>query len=388
MAHSLNPLNICRPKTEGKRYYAPTSLEGIIQCPRRRHLQKLYNKKLTWPDFAKGTHLHIKLEELRTHPFRNLKGKRKRYSSAETFANVIANDWQRSAIKEGKIRGDKILWEYENQPYVMKNEIKEIALRVYPILMEEAETVIIFSYKTQQGNLSIRNAYDFEFVYKGRGFTGEIDEIRKEGDKIIIRDYKSGRWQFIENKKEYALQPTEYTFAVCYEALTNEQFRNALSISLEQAQEWIKNPEKMSDHVIFEYFMLDKCTEWNKEKKEYVIVEKNPAIRPSRKEFHYKELCLEINSAEASLNDMQDKNYYPARRGKHCDRCFYQKECDKMTENTDVHTYQATFDEYFISKRKNFIPLDQLKNLAPNKKEYKEAEFGFMKQVKKEERKK
>ena len=312
MVRRLNPLTICRPIVENKRYYAPTTLESIIECPRRRYLQKTFNKKLTWPDFAKGTHLHRKIAELRTHHLRHLKGKKKRYGSAEAFANVVANDWQRVPINQGMIDKNKILWDetLPNQPYILKSEIHEIALRIYPLLMAELETVIIFANKTQKDALSIRTAYNFEFVYKGRGFTGEIDEIRKANNKIIIRDYKSGKWSFIEKKQEYAHQPTEYTFAICYESLVNEQFRKAIGISFEQAQSWIAKPELMSENIEFEYFMLDICKEWDKEKKEYLKIDKNHIIKVQRNEFNYKELCLGIDMAEALLTDMKDQGYY------------------------------------------------------------------------------
>ncbi len=380
MARPINPLLIGRPEIEGMIYYSPTGLEAVLECPRRRYFQKHERKKLTWPDFAKGTHLHRKIEELRLHHLR----KRARYKSAEAFANVIANDWQRNVIKEGKIRGDKIVWKDEKQPYIIKAEIKEIGLRAYPLLMKEAETnpPIIFSNLTKKGNIVYRTAYEFEFIYKGRGFSGEIDEIRKENDKIIIRDYKTGKWKFIEDKQGYAFQPTEYEFAVCYLCNTDETFRKILGVTKEEAESWIKEPESMSDNIIFEYYMLDLPREWDDKIKEYVIINKNsgPVIKVERENFHYKELCLNIDGANAMLSDMSDKNYYTPIRGYHCNRCFYQKECENMTKKTDVHLRQITLQEYIskINQTKNYIIPDSI----PLKQEIKQAEFDFVRGTK------
>ena len=303
---------------------SPTGLETLLQCPRRRYLQKKF--KLTSAEFAKGTHLHRKIEELRTNHLRCYLGKNSRYNSAKAFANIVANDWQRGPIKEGKIRGDKILWKDEKQPYYIKKQIKEICLRAYLILMEEAEKnpPIIFEKRSKNGNRKFKTAYEFEIIYKGRGFEGEIDEIRKEEDKIIIRDYKTGRWHFIEDKLEYAFQQTEYEFAVCSllagDGEVSEEFRKIMNISKEQANSWIKKPEELSEHIIFEYFMLDLPQKWNEEEKKFVTIENvNPIIKaPNKREFNYKELCQNIDIGHAITREIEDQKYYPPWRGRHC----------------------------------------------------------------------
>ncbi len=367
-------------------YYSPTGLESILECPRRRYLNKKFRKKLTWPDLAKGTHMHRKIEELRLHHLRKSMGKNNRYNSAEAFANVIANDWQQGPIKEGKIRGDVILWDEDDksQPYRIKEEIRKIGLRIYPILIKEQEKnpPFIFTNLTKKGNINYNTSYEFEFTYKSRGFTGEIDEIRKEDDKIVIRDYKTGKWKFVEDKQEYAFQPTEYLFAVCLLSKKDETFRKILGITEEQVNSWIKEPELLSDNIIFEYFMTDLPTEWDKEKKEFVVVEENPnpIIRVERNIRHYRELCLGINAANAWQSDMKDRNYITPIKGTHCKRCFYQQECDEMTIDTDVHIRQSILSDYIgvIRRPKNYINPDSL----PIKLETIQSQFDFMKEVK------
>lgn len=365
------------------RKWSPTGLDSFLECPKRRFLHKKLNKKLTWPDFAKGTHMHRKIEELRTNHLRPLLEKNSRYNSAEAYANVVANDWRQGAIKECKIRGDKILWENENQPYIIKNELKEICLRIYPILMEEAEKTqaIIFKNITKKGNISFRTAYEFEFVYKGRGFSGEIDEIRKENDKIIIRDYKTGKWRYIEDRLNYAFQPTQYEFTACAlligEDKTSEEFREALGITEEQAKSWIKKPDEMSENILFEYFMLDLPQVWDKEKKEWTtLYDKNPIIRVERKNSHYKELSQNIDIANIIQSEIEDRAYYPPFRGHHCKRCFYQKECDEMTENTALQQQSLLYDFINTKQRK------QIK-ISPLEEELSQTQFDFMKEVKK-----
>ncbi len=365
-------------------HYSPTGLESELECPRRRFLHKKFKKKLTWPDLAKGTHMHRKIEELRLHHLRKYMGKNPRYLSAKAFANVIANDWHQGPIKKGEIKGDKIMWEDEKQPYRIKEEIKEIGLRIYPTLMEEHEKnpPIIFTHQTKSGNIVYHASYEFGFSYRSRGFTGEIDEIRKEEDKIIIRDYKTGRWKFIEDKQEYAFQPTEYVFAVSFLLQGDEIFRKYLGITKEQVESMIKEPELIGENLIFEYFMTDLPTEWDKEKKKYIIVEKNPIIKVKRENFHYKELCLNINAANGLQTDMSDRNYIVPFRGNHCKRCFYQEECDEMTRNTEVHLRRSLILDY-IGRNKNprkYITPDSL----PIKQEIKQMQFDFMKEIKRQ----
>jgi hypothetical protein len=382
MARFLNPLTHLREKQEGFRYHSPTGLETIIQCPRRRYLDKKVKKKVTSPSLAKGTHMHNRIEELRLHPYRKQLGKNQRYSSAKTFANVVGGDWHRQAINEGEMQGKKILWEYENQKYVLKNEIKEMCLRIYPILMKEQEEnpPVVFKFYTKKGNIRFRTGYEFELIYKGRGLRGEIDEIRKEKDKIIVRDYKTGKWQFIEGKLDYAYQPTVYDLITCLECLNNEKFRNSLDITEEQAKNWIKNPEKMSEHIIFEYFMLDLPTEWNREKKEWETVEKDPIIRVKRSEFQYKELCQNIDYINIILSNLQDQRFYPALRGRHCNWCFYDgEECIEETNNANIEIRQKTFPEYLNSKNREYI----IQNADKESPEITQTKFEFMKKVKK-----
>ena len=365
-------------------YYSPTGLEGLLQCPRRKILHKKFKKRFTWPDLAKGTHLHRKIEEFRLHHLRKSIGKNNRYNSAEAFANVIANDWARGPIKNGEIRGDVILWDKDDiaQPYKIKQEIKEIGLRIYPVLMKEQEEnpPIIFTHLTKERNIKYNTSYEFKFSYKGRGFTGEIDEIRKEGDKFVIRDYKSGKWKFIEDKLNYAYQATEYLIAFSFLALRDEVFRKTLGITKEEAESVIKDPELNSHNLIFEYFMLDLPTKWDKEKREFIVIEKNPIIRVERENLHYRELCLGMNSASAWQLDMNDRNYSTPIKGNHCNRCFYQQECDEMTRDTDVHLRQALLIDFIGVNRKpkNYINSDSLPIIS----ETKQAEFEFMKEIK------
>lgn len=135
----------------------------------------------------------------------------------------------------------------------------------------------------------------------------------------------------------------------------------------------------MSKNVIFEYFMLDLPTEWDKEKREYVVVEKNQIIRVERENLHYKELCLGIDAANALLSDMDDRNYYTPIKGDHCKRCFYRQECDEMTRRTEVHTTQVLLSDMIkIEKPKNYIIPDSI----PIIRETKQTEFDFMRGIK------
>ncbi len=150
------------------KYWSPTKLEDFYRCPRGRFLEKLLHKPLITPALAKGIHIHSAFDSLRLHHLRE----RKRWSSPETFANVIANDWIRGPVKTGQIRGKTILWEFEGQQYVIKESIRERCRKAYSILIEEAQPLLFLkksaTIETPE-HKKYTTARRFEFVGEANG---------------------------------------------------------------------------------------------------------------------------------------------------------------------------------------------------------------------------
>ena len=370
MLIKTNSINKINPTIQ---YWSATSLEDFFRCPRGWFLERNKRKKITTPPLAKGTHCHSKGEELRLHHLRT----KARYKSAESFGNVIANDWQRGPMKEGKIRGNKILWEYETQPYVIKEEIRSLGKKHYPILMGE-EPPILFQKSNINNETPIHKrftiAHRFKYIFQGRALSGEIDEIRPNHK---VRDYKTGKWGFIEKKLEFSLQPTYYLLTFCILCNKDETFREMMGVKKEEAEHWAGNPDFISERIKFEYYMLDPCTEWDKEKKEWIVVEKSPIIEDSRSNFGYKNLCQRIDTATEMLTYMRDQNTYPAFP-ETCIKCsLYKEECNKMTENLDINRRQMTLWDYI-----NASPKTKLKSNLRDEK-VSQAKFDFMNQLEK-----
>ena len=338
-----------RISKDGIMYWSPTKLSLFLECARRDFFNWAQNKNFTTVPLAVGTHIHKKSSELILNPLRD----KSRYNSAKSYANVIANDWQRGAIKEGKIRGDIILWDWEVQKwrererkkgsteeeinrinentikYSAKARIKEIALRTYPIITEERP--ILFDSNTKLGKSVSHN---FKFALRGRGFKGEIDEILPGR---VIRDFKTGLWGGIESMLEYNPQPTFYTLAFIYLSAVDPKFRKINEVADEEAKYWLDELNAgrfpRNHGVIFEYFMLEKKKEFRNG--ELIELNIDPKIRITRTEFQYKELCEKIDEANHRFSMMELTNSYPASRGWHCKSCFYQEECNKMTKGLE-----------------------------------------------------
>lgn len=344
------------------RHWSPTVLEEFFRCPRFWYLKSKLKLKVTTPQMAKGTFLHNIIEQLRLNHLR----KRPRYKSAEAFGNVAANQWhgyEKDGEKYGIIktgedsRENKILWEDDKQPYRMKEEIRQRCASLYDILMSEEQPILFPKAKTNPNileNKKFKTSFRYRYTLNGRGFSGEIDEIRPQK---VLRDYKTGIWKFVEQKTETALQPTFYLLTFC--ALCNEvpQFRNLVGVTEKEAKHWAGNPEYISETASFEYFMIDKYNEWDKEKKEWIEIKRDPILKTTRSDFNYKELCQKIDTANSLIGEFEDQGFYPAMR-EQCFDCKRFKEleeaCIRMTEKADIERRQIKLNDFSRCHPKTF----------------------------------
>lgn len=373
MVHILDPLKINRPPNPSLRYWSPTSLEDFLRCPRGWYLSRTLRKKITLPALAKGTHTHSKLEELRLHKLRE----RARYKSAESYGNVIANDWTRGPIKTNSIRGDTILWESEQQKWIIREQIRKNGKRHHPILTEE-EPPFLIAKKGKKQEVPPHKRYTtthrFKFIWKGHGFSGEIDELRPNK---TVRDYKTGRSSYIKKALDTALQPTYYLLRVCNICNVSEEFREKFGVTEKEAKHWAGNPEFIGEKVKFEYYLVDPITKWDKEKKEFLEQDCSPIIKTSRSDSDYKELCQLIDTANIMLSHMQDQGTYPSFR-KTCMNCsLYKEECERMTDRYE--------DQRQLSLLENITDTPRFHPETHCKSDYEETqiEFEFMENLKK-----
>jgi hypothetical protein len=347
------------------REWSPTSLESLFRCPRSWYLKKLLKIKLITPALAKGLIVHGMIEDLRLHHLRGKEyGTRKRWKSAKAFGSAAANKWHGfkkngeayGPIMSGKIRGDTILWDKDEngkvddgQKWMIKNQIKSRCTELYDILMSE-EQPILFPRRnariTDKEHKKYRTAFSFRFTIDGRTFRGEIDEVRPGK---VLRDYKTGIWRFIEKKASFALQPTFYLLTFCSLCNKIPEFREKMGVSKVEAEHWAGNPEYITEDIGFEYFMFDKCYQWDKKLGKSIEVERSPIIKTTRSDFNYKELCQMVDTANDMLRTFEDQGFYPADREK-CWDCSRFKElesaCNEMTNKFPLYRRQITKDDY------------------------------------------
>lgn len=146
--------------------------------------------------------------------------------------------------------GPKDVKDMNASKYRVTGGMRRIGRGLFPILL--AEGPALFS------------ELPIDFVLEGIRFNGKIDDIRmREVDgrqRLVIRDYKSGRPWINSSKVNYDPQLTFYNIgicAMCYPDTENAiQFAEKLGLSSVRKQ-FCGNPYWAYDDIITEYFMIE-----------------------------------------------------------------------------------------------------------------------------------
>jgi len=178
----------------------------------------------------------------------------------------------------------------------------------------------------------------FDFVAYGRRFKGRFDEIRKKDDKIIIRDYKSGRPWVGEMKLEFDPQLTLYNVALCSLLFADAEFAKILGISDEQRKSYMGHPNYTEPNFINQFFMIEALKIRDNSKYQSTTPLEH-IYSTSRREEHFREFMSMISGIERAVtyNDIY------AERGKKCDDCDMKVSCKAQLEKAGKGEY---FDKH------------------------------------------
>jgi len=365
-------------RKELKDYWTATDINRMNTCPRKYFYSVVKKvRTATSGDMARGVFMHRRIETFFKPDKKNPKQMIPVYKSAKAWANVAANWWQQGAIKNSRSRGQVIDWKFDQEPYILKNSIRETCLASYDFLAEQGPPILAeyrFAFSVV--------APEFQFLKNGIKFKGIIDDIRdsEKPDMLkLIRDYKTGWSRIKDTDAEHGYQLTLYGLAFCTLCNKDDGFREAVGIPKELAALWGGNPILISDKIEVE---LNQTLNWDKDRK-YMPYELSSSLDKVLKRHgesmmdelrselveimaEYKKKILPPGEHRSTRNDTNISElfnlvdwfelvrstgeYWPIR-GSHCSWCEHKKMCDKDTLEKKPTTCGVQLDLF-----KKFIP--------------------------------
>ena len=290
-----------------KYIWNPTNIDEATYCPYKYFLiHFLKVQKPVTGDMAKGIIMHKAAE----HLYKRDKETGLyviRYHSAEDFANAIAGKkkeeghgrsggWWNFKVAQGTIQGKPIRWKNDAEPWVIREEIWHMCYKMDERLSKEPAPIYI-EYKIPV------------FEVQGHFFNGRIDSILY-GPKI--RDIKSGHRTPGDMKLKYDPQFTLYALALGCLCNQNKEFAKSIGVSEEEAKQWGGNPIYLSDKIGLEY----------------LLTMKDEIYEMKRDDIKFYDFMEMISGMERQF---ELGNVFP-ERGRLCDHCEINKECDKVTK--------------------------------------------------------
>ncbi len=220
--------------------------------------------------------------------------------SREGFMGRAAGDWKRNYAKTGTCGNQKIDWDYQGQQWDINyiNEIRDISRRVYNRLT------------TEEPRLAAEVTLHVE--YEGLKFMAKIDELRKD---LVIRDHKSGYKTPREHYLDKNIQMTDYMLCLWVSlqdprSTASQLYPEHTGISLEDFLE--------TSRVEIHHLPRRR----NCAPEEENITQLYPATRTVES---FNDLVKATRSKESAL---ERRDFHPTK-GRHCDYCFWAKDCEK-----------------------------------------------------------
>lgn len=327
-------------------YWSATRIDIANYCRMRYHLryvEKIQPARLS--AYAKGSLLHGLLEHfwtrLGTEEEAAKKKNGKKYFDAESFAKYAKGKWTSTVIgsKNAKNPTKKIVWRFDDEPYVIKSTLSKICVPLFEHVMNEGPPLF--------------SELAFDFSLDDMRFKGYIDEVRMRNEKPVIRDYKSGS-PFLGNMKvDHDPQLTFYNAGLC--ALCSADRNFAKKLGLEGVREqFLGNPYFIYPEIDEEFFMIEalpRIREAEKEKNKGApkkhdfaneedffeavkrrdrILENIPRVvlPTKRRDEHFFEVIKMIKGVEEAVSR---GDIYP-ERGRKCDICDMKYACEQKLD--------------------------------------------------------
>ena len=265
------------------KYFSPTEMDVAFDSVMQWHLRFNEGMRISRVSyFEKGFIVHKLIDN-----FWDSNKLGRKYKSAEKFAAYAKGKWlshvigvERSAEK-GK---EPIDWRTEDEKWKMASQIYNLAIPLFYKLIEWGPPIYPeLKFKCELELIGLTNT--------GLGLKGRLDEVRKEDDLILVRDYKTGR-SMRRRDIEHGTQSVIYPVGLMLRALESQEVAEKLSLSEREIRHLLLNLNELYQRVQFEYvllerkgFYLDSETEdVNEEKaiKQLEFIRKHPSIKDMR----------------------------------------------------------------------------------------------------------
>lgn len=317
--------------------YSSSKIDAANYCVMKYFLKYCDENKIIKPlrlsAYAKGGLLHKVIEEfwvkLGTEEEAAKRQKTKKaYFDSESFADYVKRRWNqliyadaalRDELKAAtekkareKIQGRLIHWKNEEEKWAIKSSLNKISKPLFDELQKEGPPLY--------------SELPFDFILLGKRFTGRIDEIRIRDNKVVIRDYKSGKPWIGNMKLNHDPQMTIYNTGLCSLCCDDEEFARTLHLEKE-SKKFMGNPIYVNEDFCHEFFMIEALPITTKAEDEKIYWEKNIKLihQTTRTDNHFFEVIRMIDGVEKSISI---GNVYP-ERGRKCDDCDERFACEE-----------------------------------------------------------
>lgn len=254
--------------------------------------------------YVKGSFLHEVIEnfwaKLGTPEEVASKKSGKKYYDAESFAKFADGKWVSIIIADQRAK-EKICWRYDNEQWAIRESLKGLGKKLFVVLQEEGPPLY--------------SELSFDFIAEGKRISGRIDEVRVKDEKIIVRDYKSGRPWVGEMKLKHDPQLTIYGVAIGAMCFSDGEFARQLGLERERKM-FLGNPLYIPRSVSLEFFMIEGLV------KEGGL--ESAIHSTSRTDEQFLEVISMIEGTEKAIS----KGNVYGEFGKKCDDCDMGVACD------------------------------------------------------------
>jgi len=347
-----------------KFYWSATKVNIANFCTMRYYIiYGLHEKSLRLSAYVFGSELHNLIENF----WKRLgspdevistskKFKDKKYFDQESFSKYLEGRWKRTIIAD-KHAKNKITWNNKAQPWTLLDKLRKLSFPLYDYLINKPKPLFA--------------EFPFDFIADNKRFKGRIDEIRLEGDKIIIRDYKSGNPWVGEMKLKHDPQLTLYNAGLCAKLREDRNFARKFNLD-GKVEEFMEGRQFVSPNLELEFFMIEALSIDSKK----VKYAPNPVNKTRRDDNHFFEILKMVEGIKKSVSQ---GNVYP-EYGQKCDFCDVRFRCDEESKKIG--------QDYMANKQGNlFLPFalpdyikkDTEKKRDPNQKRirfrYKKSSF-------------
>ena len=223
------------------------------------------------------------------------------FKSAKTFAGAAWGQWLFSHTNDNlDRRGKKIMWNFEGQKFVMKDEIQTLAKMIYNKYA---------SPKTPRPVYDL-SEHEIKTKFNGLRIEGNIDAFlpynKKDGLRVV--DYKTDFSRPSRERLEYDPQFGIYLFLVGLKLSKSEDFRKRLNYPEKNAKKLSLENLFLSDDINMQFDHLRS---------------RSQILIPKTKE-----------DIETILSSMEERSYqinsgnFVRSRGNHCVYCLRREKCE------------------------------------------------------------